>query len=245
LDVGFPFPLNTDMLRGSNHYFLWQNLDSMNQPQSLQGTYLPEGMAQSGVFAGHDVLLGHVMSFDVKVYDPFARVVPDVNVATNGVQLEPGDAGYVPAYAAEASSSPPFANSLLGAYVDLGYGRYTSGALPSRNFSGVPWAKSQLNPNNFPGIGGFTFCTWSSHYERDGVDEDGDGLYDEGTDGLDNDGNNGVDDGGTFGVGNGTELETSPPYPFPLRSLQIKIRVLDIKTQNVRQITVEHDFLRE
>jgi hypothetical protein len=86
---------------------------------------------------------------------------------------------------------------------------------------------------------GFTFCTWSSHYERDGVDQDdgGMGLRDEGTDGLDNDGANGVDDA--------AEQETSPPYPFPLRSIQVKIRAMDIDNQKVRQATIEQDFLRE
>lgn len=190
---GFPFPLNTTLLRNS---------------------------VQSGTFQGEDVLLGHVVAFDAKVYDVNALLLQD---AASGRALEPSD----PAYA--LGSLPVIGQ---GAYVDLGYGRYRSGA--SSRFAGAPHAKSQLSPGV---VGGFTFCTWSQHYERDGINQNGNALTDEGTDGLDNDGAFGIDDGG--------ELETSPPYPFALRSLQIKIRVVDIQTQKVRQMTIQNDFFLE
>jgi len=85
----------------------------------------------------------------------------------------------------------------------------------------------------YPGV----YDTWSLSYERDGLDEDGDSLIDQGADGIDNNGLNGVDDVG--------ERETSPPYPVPLRGIQVRIRILDRDTRQVRQMTVSTDFIPE
>lgn len=56
-----------------------------------------------------------------------------------------------------------------------------------------------------------------------------------------------VSGGGTPTVVNGTiyssERETLPPYPFPLRGVQIMIRVYEPDTRQVRQVTVVQDFL--
>ena len=64
------------------------------------------------------------------------------------------------------------------------------------------------------------YCTWCDEYERDGFNQGdipgGKTLIDEGTDGLDTDNANGVDDVG--------ELETMPPYPYPLRGITVKLR---------------------
>jgi hypothetical protein len=64
-----------------------------------------------------------------------------------------------------------------------------------------------------------------------------DSNYDRSTNGLDDDGNNGVDDPG--------ERETSPPYPYPLRGIEVKIRIYEPTTRQVRQATVSGDFLQE
>ncbi|MEQ8787113.1 MAG: prepilin-type N-terminal cleavage/methylation domain-containing protein [Pirellulaceae bacterium] len=198
-------------------------LNTNSFPFPFNQTYLGS-MLQTGLFAGNDVILDHVTSFDVKAYDPTALIRQD---ATSSRALEPSD----PGYAISAGASPAIPPIGQGAYVDLGYNRYTVG---SSRFSGGPHVKSQLFPASYAG---YTFCTWSSHYERDGFNQDNDAITDEATDGLDNDGVAGVDDGG--------ELETTPPYPFPLRSLQIKIRIMDSVTQNVRQATIQNDFFDE
>jgi len=210
----FPYPLNLQILYGTK--------------STLYSQKPPRSMALAGTFQGNDVLLDHVTSFDVKAYDPIALVR-----ANGGRALEPSDPSYTSTLSAIGQ----------GAYVDLGYQRYVSGSVSSR-FSHAPHVKSLLDPNKNPALKGYgyTFCTWSSHYERDGVNQDrdtnaGQPILDEGTDGLDNDGANGVDDG--------NELETTPPYPYPLRSLQIKIRTMDSVTQNVRQVTVQNDFFSE
>jgi len=119
----------------------------------------------------------------------------------------------------------------VGGYVDLGNG-YTGG----QPLFASPTAASASS------LGGTsstrrTYCTWSTHYEANGIDEDdgGSGPVDEGTDGLDSDSNSLVDDA--------AEQETSPPYPYPLRGLEVRIRVYEPSSRQVRQVTVRHSFV--
>ena len=103
---------------------------------------------------------------------------------------------------------------------------------------------------------GFTYDTWTLAYERDGINQDGDfdpiittqQLIDEGTDGLDilvpNPSPppamiylNGIDDS--------AERETTPPYPFPLRGVQVRVRMYEPGTRQMRQATVIGDFVSE
>jgi hypothetical protein len=74
-------------------------------------------------------------------------------------------------------------------------------------------------------------------YEHDGEDQDSALGADQGTNGIDDDGLNGVDDVG--------ERETSPPYPVPLRGIQVRLRIIDRDTRQVRQMTVSSDFIPE
>jgi hypothetical protein len=78
------------------------------------------------------------------------------------------------------------------------------------------------------------YDTWSTHYEYDGVSQFG-GPADRATDGLDNDGKNGPDDAG--------ERETQPPYPYPLRSIQVRIRAFDPDSRQIREVTIVEDFV--
>ena len=131
----------------------------------------------------------------------------------------PSDPGY--------TSAPNFEGS--GAYVDMNYTSYV-GAVPfPTTFSHPPQARSRLT------LG--TYDTWPFHYEHDGLNQDGNAVVDQGTNGLDDDTINGVDDPG--------ERETSPPYPVPLRGLQVKIRVLERDSGTVRQATVTANFVPE
>ncbi len=116
--------------------------------------------------------------------------------------------------------------SPCGAYVDLGNG----GA--SGVFAGL--GNTQSLPS-LP-VTARVYCTWSTHYESDGHDTNNDGVtIDEGTNGFDDDGNGIVDDAG--------EQETSPPYPVPLRGIQVKIRVFEPDSRQIREGTVVQDFL--
>lgn len=94
------------------------------------------------------------------------------------------------------------------------------------------------------------YDTWSTHYEQDGINQrlswDPGSAYpiDAGTDGLDNDGLNGIDDSSVLPAVPG-EIEAPPPYAAPLRAIQIKIRVFDPDSRQVREVTLEHEFLPE
>lgn len=85
------------------------------------------------------------------------------------------------------------------------------------------------------------YDTWSTHYEQDGINQrlswEPGSTYpvDAGTDGIDNDGAAGIDDP--------AEQEAPPPYSAPLRAIQIKIRVFDPDSRQVREVTLEHEFL--
>jgi hypothetical protein len=73
-----------------------------------------------------------------------------------------------------------------------------------------------------------TYDTWSRHYEFNDDDDDKDCVVDEGTTDLDYTGN----------------VETSPPYPVPLRGVEVRIRCYEPISKQVRQITVRHSLIR-
>jgi hypothetical protein len=81
------------------------------------------------------------------------------------------------------------------------------------------------------------YDTWSLGYEADGIDQDNDGAIDQATNGLDSapslDGV--IDDAG--------ERETSAPFPYPLRGVEVRIRCYDPTSRQVRQVTVRHTFV--
>jgi hypothetical protein len=111
-------------------------------------------------------------------------------------------------------------------YVDLGNGNastLTESMSPNSQISGSP-----------------TYCTWSYHYEFNGLDEDGDGVIDEGTNLLDDpdpatDLHNGA-------VDDSDELETAPPYNVPLRGIEIRLRCYEPQGKQIRQVTIRHAF---
>lgn len=186
---------------------------------------------------GEDVVLSNVIAFDVRVFDPTAPVL--VDASTNTVVV-PGD----PLFAGGANAS-------TGAYVDLGNGIATigtSGLVPRFHSRGL--TRSSLDR-----AGGETPVTWdtgSTHYESDGVDQDNNGVIDQGTNGIDDNSDGIVDNGlmdlngdGDFeDAGESGELETTVPYPFPLRGIEVRLRCYDPSSRQVRQVTIRHTFVR-
>jgi prepilin-type N-terminal cleavage/methylation domain-containing protein len=174
--------------------------------------------------AGEDVILTNVLSFDVRVFDPASPVKVAADTA-----VVPGDNGYGAPTGAVAS----------GAYVDLGNNLTTNTALVASDgtprFAGFGNSKSGLVGT---GTTRRTYDTWSTFYETNGIDEDdgGTGTTDEGSDGLDNNPTDGL-------VDDITEQETSPPYAVPLRGIEIRIRVYEPSSRQVRQVTVRHTFV--
>jgi len=214
---------------------------------------------------GEDVMLNDVLAFDLRVYDPGAPILE-----ASGITVEPSDFGWnsIPnnLFPTGAAGITPVG---FGAYVDLHWnvinswaggtprGWTTTPNDPTSFFGGVPNPKSGLNFSIAP-IASVAYDTWPYHYESDGLDQDSAAGDDQGTNGLDdivaydldndpttpnviptNGGTqiaiNGVDDVG--------ERETAPPYDTPLRAMQVKIRVYDRDTRQIREATVTRNFV--
>lgn len=139
---------------------------------------------------------------------------PQAALSTDG--RVPGDPGY----------TVPQAGSAAGAYVDLGWGGGVPGA---RTDPFPPTGKTAFQSAGVmvSGTKGLTttYDTWSRHYEFDEIDEDGDGKVDEGLD-------------------DALDSETSPPYPVPLRGLEVRIRCYEPASSQVRQVTIRHSFVK-
>ncbi len=186
----------------------------------------------AGARAGEDIVMTNVLSFDVRLYDPRAPIL-----AVNSVAVTPGDPGYATGTATGAQGAYVDLNwtqnlnmaiSATAAYPPSGQGVFQGrGVSVKSGSSAVPFANR-------------IYDTWSTHYESNGINE-GDGVnvppgtIDEGTNGIDDNGDGVIDDVG--------ELETSPPYPAPLRGLEVRIRCYEPQSRQVRQITVRHTFV--
>ncbi len=106
-----------------------------------------------------DIILTHVLGFDLKVWDPAAPVY-----VTSGLALAPGDLGYPKSGTAAA----------YGAYVDLHYG--------GASYFGTQNSTSVPPPTSYPNAYPATYDTWNSVYESttynsvavstDGLDSD-------------------------------------------------------------------------
>jgi hypothetical protein len=157
---------------------------------------------------GEDVILTNVIAFDVKVFDPNA-------VITGG-------------------------SGIRGEYVDLGNAggttRNVGNPFPSAGVSGFSSLGARLSnaPRNVE-FGLPTYDTWSTHYESNGLNEDGDAVVDEATDGRDDNADGVADDP--------AERETSASYPVALRGIEIAIRCYDPQSRQVRQATLRHTFV--
>ncbi len=46
-------------------------------------------------------------------------------------------------------------------------------------------------------------------------------------------------------VDDSSEMEAPPPYRYPLRGIQIRIRAFETDTKQVREVSVVHEFLQE
>ncbi|OHB66692.1 MAG: hypothetical protein A2V70_01930 [Planctomycetes bacterium RBG_13_63_9] len=124
-----------------------------------------------------------------------------------------------------------------------------------------PFAKDFTDEDVRPALKGSgqdacVYDTWSLHYESDGQNEDNDKypngtiranaadpqhLTDEGTNGFDDDTDPNSDGYGI--VDDPGERETSPPYPAPLTAIQVKIRVFEPDSRQIREVTIVQDFL--
>jgi len=192
--------------------------------------------ALTGTDEGFDLVLDNCVAFDIKVFDPTAEVFVPINVGlTVGQSIDYDDPGFNdPAATSDILRAyPPASNAAaypqVGAYVNLGYD-----PTDVLGFGNDRWFADNPFTNNYTWTAN-TYCTWWNGYESDGQNQDSDGLFDEGSDGLDNDGANGVDDNG--------ERETRPPYAYPLRSIEIKLRMIERNTNQVLQKSIRESFV--
>jgi hypothetical protein len=194
-----------------------------------------------------DVVLEDVIAFDVRVFDPTAIVQNSISGVDAVVQGDPGFNDALPDTVKFApTNSPTDPDFTYGAYVDLGFGG------PAFRFGGPGEIRSGLSSRSGATIlynRPRTYCTWSTHYESNGVNEDGNwedlngnGIRDPGEDIID-DATDGKDNNSDGIIDDPTEFETSPPYPYPLRGIEIRIRCYEPASRQVRQVTVRHTFV--
>lgn len=164
-------------------------IDFWGDPQPKDGA-----LATVGARLYEDVILSHVIGFDVKAWDSRAPVT--------------GRSGATVGY---------------GNYVDLG-----SASAYDFNPSVYP------NPtfDNRSSLGDMVYDTWSTSYEHDPSVSPPSRI----SDGFDNDGNGIVDD-------LSGERATAPPYSLSLRGIQVKIRVFEPDSRQVREVTLVQDFM--
>jgi prepilin-type N-terminal cleavage/methylation domain-containing protein len=195
---------------------------TLRQNRNAHGTSFPHEMNTNLTpAASRETVLSNVVAFDVRAFDPRAPVRTSVTAPS---ALVPGDPGWAAG-----------TNVGVGAYVDLGY----AGNQTTSLYSGAPNSRSQIS--------NLTYSTWPFFYEQDGVDQDGATGADQGTNGFDDNPsvNPAADDPG--------EYETMPPYPHALtgfkapglRGNQVRIRMNEPDSRQVRQATVVAEFLPE
>jgi hypothetical protein len=199
-----------------------------------------------------DLMASDVLAMDVRVFDPLAPIIRPA--PSSAYVLTPGDPGFRlimatrPPFDPQTPSSYPESH---GAYVDLGYNVNSDGKfffpMLRSHFSGPPQLRSRTwlpALANAPRV----YCTWCSMYERDGIDQNGNNLYDEGDDGFDSPMPLPPEYSQSpylpqFVVDDAFENETSPPYPHPLQGVEVVLRVRELSTQQVRQASVVGDFV--
>jgi hypothetical protein len=217
-------------------------------------TVAENALAPGGARVADDVILTNVIGFDVKAWDPGAPVLQDAS----GNRITPGNSRYIlpgdPRYSADSTISVSF-----GAYVDLGYAPLYNPGLwnrspplypPSPLFNGFGNPRSLLTGSTSHAR---VYDTWSTNYENVGLPGlTYPGQYPAG--GFPGRSTNGFDDAGALddltleAAANGmvddkNERITSPPYPVPLRGIQVKIRVFEPDSRQIRELTIVQDFL--
>jgi type II secretory pathway component PulJ len=229
-NAGNTLPNNTGMsLTSSGQFDAWRNplpYTELDRSTGAHSSYYTPGVPTTGQRIADDVILTNVIGFDVKAWDPTY-------------------------------------NGNVGAYVDLGYNNIEYN---HANYSANSALANGLSHLGHPrsGLAGTAataatcvrvYDTYSFHYENDGVRQNTapnttGAVIDAATNGFDDNGNGVIDDIVYTGEPDGTrvdsgENETAPPYPIPLRGIQVKIRVFEPDSRQVREVTVVQDFLSQ
>jgi type II secretory pathway pseudopilin PulG len=197
-----------------------------------------------------DLVLDNVLAFDVQVFDPGAPLYQ-----YGGSIIQPSSST---AFTDPNSPNDAIGQGVLtgfGAYVDLGWNNgvnnnpeYVAAATaPATLFQQerrLGWhpLDSVIYPSNSPFRGTpAVYDTWSTYYENDRVNQD-DLLY--GTTTVIDQGTNGLDENSINGPDDPLERETSPPYPYALRGVQVKLRIYEPESRQIRETTVTRNLVK-
>jgi prepilin-type N-terminal cleavage/methylation domain-containing protein len=142
------------------------------------------------------------------------------------------------------AGAPPFSNKSklpMPAFAHPG-----EGAL-----SGMPITVKGTGFSPFPAPRPCVYDTWSTHYEFDGMNNDPeqDDDIDEFTNGADDNGNGLIDEPNVYNNEAASppiitgEQDAPPPYRAPLRGIKITIRVMELDSKQVREVTVVQEFI--
>jgi len=226
-----------------------QGIDYWNS-QSLPGTYAKlcklattpasadQVLAQDGVRVADDVVLTNVIGFDVKVWEPAP------NLPNNGM---PGyvDLGYLGTGPFQLQQYVFPQNSSIARFQHLGVYALAGNA---QN----PYPYSLVATPAFPQC---VYDTGCFSNENEGIyhfDQNGNLKVDvaggRSTNGLDdppvplagNANSTALPNGVVDDIG---ERINSLPYPVPLRGIQVKVRCFEPDSRQIREITIEQDFL--
>jgi hypothetical protein len=224
--------------RFAHNYNDWQHAFPVvfpDQTQSNWANQVPQAVSSLTPFPlgdpryGEDVVLTNVLSFDIKVWDPQAIVRSDGANPGPAHALVPSDQGYLNGSGALAA----------GAYVDLYYNLNPQTRLSSNAgnsyFSGPAYGSGlggQLDATNNNYFS--TYDNWCSGYE---YFYNSNAPIGQSVNGFDDNQqtNSAVDDP--------SERISSPPYPVPLRGVQINLRVYEPSSRAVREATIDESFV--
>ena len=269
--LGFPFAMNQSAIRALTYDLSDASVPPAQAFGPLRPFGSPFDTSVASIERqGEDVMLNDALAFDLRVYDPGA---PLYAVAGNVLEPSDSGWAAAYLDQEQPTAGMPLFDAMIGqgSYVDLGYVEAVPGlavippnpVLPAPQptrpiFDGVPSLKSQLNFSAaiYP-IKSIAYDTWPYHYETDGIDQDSasdnSAGVDQGTNGLDDivlydhDGDPStatiLPASGVNGVDDPSERETAPPYDTPLRGMQIKLRVYDRDTRQIREATVTRNFV--
>lgn len=194
-----------------------------------------------GTRTADDLVLTNVLSFDIKVWD---AGYPILQSTVTGKVLKPGDAGYILPGDAGYPGNTNYTVLGFGGYVDLGYSPNYNPARWNTTTHPLPCAPP---PPNFSGLGNPTsplaaanlamprvYDTWSNTYDN---------VPDPNFPGISVRPNDGFDNRGLGIVDNDLERAFPTPYSAPLRGIQVIIRIYEPDSRQIREVTIEQDFL--
>ena len=218
--IGAPPPAPGAMTGGTADLWDLSPTGSMNTTFSDQAL---NATNKDGLRVADDVILTNVIGFDVKVWEP----------AANG-----GAGGYVDLGSNETGASggavsiAPGAKTPFQSPLGPSMYRFANAGIQESGLARGAALTNGIATQAVYDSGCFSYAN-----------ELGNGQA---TNGLDDNGSGTVDELGEYILSSGSLAGKAPgvsPYPVPLRGIQVTIRCFEPDSKQIREITIEHDFL--